>query len=134
MSFLDNLENSLKSLEDRDEAAGQDQRKRQQQEAERARAIAAAPHAEKLKSSKFTANLLSHATRMGFKARTKVNISWIGTTLRLDARGERMELRPGPDGISAVFLQDGTELSSVPVDLDSDPELLAGEWVQRWPH
>ena len=71
MSFSDSLENDLKNLESRDERdpaeAGRAQLERNSQ---RANALASAPHAEKLKSGKFTAGLLSSATRIGHGLRT----------------------------------------------------------------
>jgi hypothetical protein len=130
MSFSDNLENDLKNLESRDErdpaAAMHLQRKRMSQ---RAMVLAAAPHAESLKSGKFTAGLLSSATRIGHGLRTKVNIFWMGSTLRLEAREHRLELRPEPDGIMAHFLVNGAETRSEKIDLNGDPEKLAKRWL-----
>ena len=51
-------------------------------------ALAAAPWSEELKKGPFTAELLKQATRIGFSLRMKVNIVWMGTTLRLE-RSER---------------------------------------------
>ena len=48
MSFLDNLENSLKSLESREE---RDPGERKRRESDRARALAAGPWADRLKTS-----------------------------------------------------------------------------------
>lgn len=127
MSFLDNLESNLKNLESRDETAAQRERERRDHEASSARA--AAPFAEKLRTSAFTAGLLDHATRLAFQKRTKVHIAWLGTTLRLEARNRRLELRPTPAGVLAVFIEDGSEISSKSVDLDSDPAALAREWL-----
>ena len=58
MSFLDNLENSLKNLESSEE--GKEERGRQQRERETqlAQARAAAPFAEELKKGPFTVALL----------------------------------------------------------------------------
>ena len=50
MSFLDNLENSLKSLESSEEAAESRQREQDRRQSERSRALATAPWAEKLKN------------------------------------------------------------------------------------
>ena len=128
MSFLDNLENNLKNLESRDEAPqGANLRER---DARRRQALAAAPHAERLKASPYTAELLKQATRAGHQARTKVHLAWLGTTLRLEARERRLELRPTPDGIVAVFLEGGREVRTQPVDLDSNPEVLVREWLK----
>ena len=130
MSFSDNLENDLKNLESRDErdAAGAARLQRQTQ-SQRATALAAAPYAEKLKNGKFTAGLLTHATRMGHGLRTKVNIIWLGGTLRLQAREHRLELRPTPEGVIAHFFVDEKENKRQKIDLAGNPERLAKEWL-----
>jgi hypothetical protein len=130
MSFSDNLENDLKNLETRDErdAAGAARNQRQTQ-AQRASALAAAPHADKLKSGKFTAGLLTHSTRIGHGLRTKVNIIWLGGMLRLQAREHRLELRPTAEGVMAHFFVDDKETKRQKVDLAGDPERLAKEWL-----
>jgi len=130
MSFLDNLENNLKSLESRDEKGG-DQSERQQREAERARALAAAPWAEKLKDSRFTQELLEHATRLGHQLRAKIYITWLGQTLRLEARGRKLELRPTAHGVIAAFLVNNAEVRAHPVDLDGKAAELAREWLEE---
>ena len=128
MSFLDNLENSLKSLESADERAA-NKETQEQRDAERAQALTVAPWAEQLKASPFTQALMEEATRAGHKTRSKVRILWLGTTLRLEARERKLELRPTPDGILAVFVHDGSEARSEPIDLSSSsPEDL----IQRW--
>jgi hypothetical protein len=130
MSFSDNLENDLKNLESRDERdpalAGRNQRQRASQ---RAGALAAAPYAEKLKTGTFTSGLLSSATRIGHGLRTKVNIYWMGSTLRLQAREHKLELRPGPDGVIAHFSVNGEETRTQKIDLNGDPEKLAKQWL-----
>ena len=127
MGFLDNLEDSLKNLESRDEKDSQ--RDREQKEAESNAARAAAPYAELLRNSPFTAGLLEHATRLGFAKRMKVHIVWLGTTLRLGARNKKLDLRPVPEGIVGVFMEDGREVRSKVVNLDANPESLAREWL-----
>jgi hypothetical protein len=126
MSFLDNLEDNLKALESRDEG-GLDENKRRDRDRELA--IAAAPWAERLKRAPFAGKLMQQATVAGRRSRTKVNLMWIGTTLRLEARGHRLELRPGPKGVSAVFLRGSEEIGQEPVDLSADPGKLASEWM-----
>src|SRR5712691_11941367 len=121
MSFSDNLENDLKNLEAQDERdpisiARSHQRKLSQ----RSSVLAAAPHAEKLRSGKFTSGLLTHSTRIGHGLRTKVNIIWLGPTLRLEARDHRLELRPAPEGVMAHFLLNGKELKKQKVDLNAN--------------
>jgi hypothetical protein len=130
MSFSDNLENNLKNLESHDErdAAGgahSQQRRRDQ----RASVLAAAPYAEKLKNGKFTAALLTHSTRIGHGLRTKVNIIWLGSTLRLQAREHRLELRPTPDGVMAHYFVAEKETKKEKVDLAGNAEKLAKEWL-----
>lgn len=126
MSFLDNLENNLKALESREQGGiGEGNRR----EAEKARAQASAPWAERLKQDPWTRNLMQQATRAGYQRRTKVNLAWIGTTLRLEARGHRLELRPQPDGIAAVFLRGTEESKQQGVDLKKDSQKLVAEWM-----
>ena len=122
MSFLDNLENNLKALEAQDQG-GVDDRKRR--EAEKNQALAAAPWAEKLKSSPYVAKLMRDVTRAGFSRRMKVNIVWIGRTLRLEALEQRMELQPSARGIEAVIGD-----RRIPVDLESDPDKLIITWME----
>jgi hypothetical protein len=130
MSFLDSLENNLKSLENQEERdPARAAELRQQREADRNRALAAAPYAEELKKGKFTAALLDHATRIGHTLRTKVQIIWIDTTLRLQARERRLDLQPTGEGIRAIFMENGTETANRLLNLNADPEALAREWL-----
>jgi hypothetical protein len=126
MSFLDNLENNLKALESR-EQGGLDEGNRREREKVQARA--SAPWAERLKTDPWTQNLMQQATKAGFARRIKVNLIWIGATLRLEARGQRLELRPQPDGIAAVFLDATDESKSQRIDLKKDPQNLVSEWM-----
>jgi len=127
MSFLDNLENNLKALENL-EAGGIDDRKRR--EAAREREIAAAPWAERLKNSAYVGKLMRDLTKAGFARRMKVHFVWIGRSLRLEAMGERVELEPTPGGVEAVFadrrLSDrsgwGARCANRNLDGDSGPE------------
>ena len=131
MSFSDNLENDLKNLEKQDERDPISiERAQKRKQTQRANVLAAAPHSENLKSSSFTSGLLTHATRIGHGLRTKVNIMWLGTTLRLQAREHRMELRPGGDGITAHFFVNEKETKRQKVDMAGDPEPLAREWLE----
>ena len=131
MSFSDNLENNLKNLEKQDERGDPISiaRARQKKLSQRASVLAAAPYAEKLRASKFTSGLLTHSTRIGHGLRTKVNIMWLGTTLRLEAREHRLELRPAPEGVTAYFLVNEKETRKEKVDLGGNPERLAKEWL-----
>ena len=130
MSFSDNLENQLKNLERQDErdpvAAGQSQKRRM---AVRASALAAAPFAEQLKHGKFTPGLMTYATRIGHALRTKVNIVWIGATLRLQAREHKLELRPTAEGVMAHYLVSDKEVRKEKVDLNGNPETMARKWL-----
>jgi hypothetical protein len=126
MSFLDNLENNLKALEGREE---RDPGERRRRDAEQEQARAAAPWAEKLRTSGYTQELLGRATQAGYRQRTKVHIAWLGSTLRLEARDRKLDLRPTPDGVVAVFLEDSTEVRSQPVNLDGDPAELVEAWL-----
>jgi hypothetical protein len=126
MSFLDSLENSLKALEGTEQPGLDDYKRR---ESERQRTATAAPWAERLKTSPYAQTLMQQATRAGFQIRTKVNLVWIGTTLRLEARGHRFELRPTGEGIAAVFLKGQEETRCSLIDLASNPEGILSEWM-----
>jgi hypothetical protein len=127
VSFLDNLENDLKALESQ-EQGGLDEKRRR--DIERERSVAAAPWAEKLRNGAYTKALLGLATRAGFTRRVKVHIFWLGTTLRLEAGDQRLELRPGAKGVAAVFLSEGEESSQKALDLDGNPQKLVDVWMQ----
>jgi len=129
MSFLDNLENNLKSLESAEQNRDERERRSRDRSAERAQALAAAPWAEELKKGPFTAELLKQATRIGFSLRMKVNIVWMGTTLRLEARERRLELRPTPEGIVAAYAEAGVEQRVEPLDVKGDPAELVRAWL-----
>ena len=129
MSFLDNLENNLKSLESREEGNDSAEQQQRARERDRAAARAAAPYAEELKKGPFTAELLKQAARVGFEKRTKVNVVWLGTLLRLEARERRLELRPTATGVQAVYLEGGQEVRSEPLDLKGDAEALIRGWL-----
>ncbi len=132
MSFLDNLENNLKALESQEE---RDPEKRKSdlaaREAERERALKLAPQVETLKNGPFTHQLLSAARSVGHGLRIFVDIVWIGTTLRLEARGRRLEFRPDLDGILIVQVANGEEISSAALDLSSNPEDLIRRWLSE---
>jgi hypothetical protein len=126
VSFLDNLENNLKALEGREEG-GLDSSGRR--DLERRRALAAAPWAEKLKKSPWSGTLMQQATRAGFQRRVRVSLVWLDTTLRLEARENRLDLRPEPDGIVAVFQRGREELGRHAIDLGDNPQSLVDEWM-----
>jgi len=129
MSFLDNLENNLKSLESQDEGKESAERQRKDRDRDRAGARAVAPFAEELKKGPYTEELLKQAARIGFSLRTKVHVAWLGSTLRLEARDRRLELRPTPSGVVAVEIDQNQETRSEPVDLKGNPEALLRRWL-----
>jgi hypothetical protein len=130
MSFLDNLESSLKNLESRDE---RDVNAHQRRTDERARSLAAAPWAEKLKSSPYTKALLDKAVAQGHQIRAKVYMAWFDGKLRLEARQQTLELRPSADGIFAEFTTAEGKFVSVSVDLSENPDDLLAEWFRSVP-
>lgn len=132
MGFLDNLENTLKAEEARGERETVHTRKTQKQlEAERARAKALQPLIEELRKGKFTADLLNEVSRLSHALKTKVYITWIGPTLRLEAREHRLELTPSADGVTAVTSVKGTPTGSRMVDLKKSSKPLAEKWLEK---
>jgi hypothetical protein len=131
MSFLENLENNLKALENREENDPEKvKRERERREADRDSALLRAPHVEALKNSEFTSALLTHCRAIGREQRVLVQFTWIGENLRLDAKMNRLELTPTTDGITAVFSLDGVEVKRTTVDLQADdPVTLAQSWL-----
>jgi len=130
MSFLDNLENTLKNTESREERDPASlRRNHKQSEADRAHAKSLQPIADELRNSKFTAELLNEVTKISHGLRTKVYISWIGTTLRLQAREHRLELAPTPSGVVAQMYVGLDSKASQTVDLKKSPKPLAEKWL-----
>jgi len=129
MSFLDNLENDLKNLESGEQGKEDKERAHRTRENDRARVHAVAPFAEELKKSPYTAELLKQAARVGFSLRTKVHIAWLGSTLRLEARDKRLDLRPTAEGVVAAYIENGQEIRAEPLDLNGNPEELVRRWL-----
>jgi hypothetical protein len=130
MSFLDNLENNLKALESRTEADPETlRREAEARSAARETALRTAPHAEALRSGPFTDGLLTACRIIGHRARVLVRPTWVESTLRLEAGVKRLELRPGVDGVVAVFFENGEERESGVVELTADPVKLAEKWL-----
>jgi hypothetical protein len=130
MGFAENLESDLKNLESAAERDPEAQlRQADAREAARAQALAIQPHAQQLKSSKFTAELLNQASLLGRSQRLAVRILWMGQTLRLQARDHTLELRPTPAGVEGRFLRGAAELERFPVNFSSSPEELARRWL-----
>jgi hypothetical protein len=130
MSFLDNLENNLNALERQEEKDPEKVRRDQERrEADRAAALRRAPHVDALKNSAFTSELLTQCRVIGHGQRVLVQFTWIGENLRLDAKSQRMELIPTNEGITAVFLENGTETGRQLVDPQTDD---AAALARRW--
>ncbi|HEX4232123.1 MAG TPA: hypothetical protein VHZ07_25880 [Bryobacteraceae bacterium] len=125
MSFLDNLENSLKSLESREEKGGSE---RERRTAEQAMSRASAPWADQLRKSEFTQRLFEQAAITGHRLRSKIYMAWMDSTLRLEVKGRALELRPTPGGIVSVFREPDGETKTEQLDLTGDP----AELLQRW--
>jgi hypothetical protein len=133
MSFLDNLENNLKALENQEERDPVKlQRERARREAEKNAALLRAPYAEMLRTSPFTMELLTQCRAIGRTLQVPVRFTWLGENLRLDARDKRMELVPAAEGISAVFSMSGNETGRATVDVERDEAAaLAQRWLQE---
>ena len=131
MSFLDNLENNLKALESRDERDPEAlARAAAAREAARSLALEIAPYAEALRNGPFKDGLLTACRDIGHRRRMLVRPVWMESTLRLEAGTEKLELRPTPSGVLAVFIDEGKERESTLVDLASDPVKLAEKWLE----
>jgi len=130
MSFLDNLENNLKALEsrtERDPAALA--REAAAREAARSTALEIAPYAEALRNGPFKDGLLIACRDIGHRRRMLVRPVWVDSTLRLEAGAKKMELRPTPKGVLAVFFEGGVERDSTLLDLAADPVKMAERWL-----
>jgi hypothetical protein len=130
MSFLDNLENNLKALESRTERDPEAlAREAVAREAARSVALEIAPHAEALRNGPFKDGLLTACRDIGHRRRILVRPVWVDSTLRLEAGSKKLELRPTPSGVLAVFFDGGKEQESTPIDLSSDPAKVAEKWL-----
>ncbi len=126
MGFLDNLESSLKNLESQEE---RDPAQAQRRQDDRARTIAAAPWAIRLKESEYVKSLFDKAAVRGHRLRTKVYMVWFDSTLRLEARGRVLELKPKTDGVVAEYADAQGNAVQEKVNLDSDPDQLLEHWI-----
>lgn len=131
MSFLDNLENNLKALESREEKDPEKvKRDQERREADRNAALLRAPHVEALKNSAFTSELLTQCRAIGHGQRVLVRFTWIGESLRLDAKSKRLELIPTTEGITAVCSVDGVETERMPaIPQPGEAAALARRWL-----
>ncbi len=131
MSFLDNLESNLKALESRSERDPEAlAREAAAREAVRSAALEIAPHAQALRDGSFKDGLLTACREIGHSRRILVRPVWIDSTLRLEAGAKRLELRPTPSGVLAVFFDGGREQESALIDLSSDPVKVAEKWLR----
>jgi hypothetical protein len=131
MSFLDNLESNLKSLESRNEKdPAALEREARERAAARSAALETAPHAEALRHGAFTDGLLTACRIVGHRNRLVVRPLWVDQTLRLEAGSRKLELTPAPDGVVAIYFEDGAEQKRMPVDLTGDPVKLAEHWLE----
>ena len=125
------LESNLKALESRaerdPEALAKEAEKRA---ADRAAALKIAPHAEALRSGQFANGLITACRTIGHSKRMLVRPTWIDSTLRLEAGPQKLELRPTPEGVRAVFLEGAEERENSLIDLSGDPAKLAEKWLQ----
>jgi len=131
MSFLDNLENNLKALENLEEKDPEKvQREKERRESDRTAALERAPYVDALKNSQFTTDLLTECRTIGHGQRVLVKFIWIGETLRLDAQSKRMELIPTPAGIEAVISEEGAEKDRATIDpATADASALARRYL-----
>ena len=131
MSFLDNLESNLKALESREERDPTTlARQAAEREAARALALQITPHAEALRNGPFKDGLLTACRSIGHRRRILVRPVWVDSALRLEAGARKLELRPTPSGVLAVFMDGGREQERELIDLSSDPEKLAEKWLE----
>lgn len=130
MSFLDNLENSVKAMESRTEVDLEEVRRERssRQLAIEARR-AAEPYAEALKTGAFGQGLMKHARAVGHSMRMLVRFTWLDSTLRLEAKERQVDLNPTPKGLEAVYYEDGAETGRGMVDVKSDPEAFVRNWL-----
>jgi hypothetical protein len=130
MSFLDNLENNLKALESRDERDPEAvARKAAERDNARSMALQIAPYAEALRNGPFKDGLLTACRGIGHQKRILVRPVWVDSVLRLEVGAKRLELRPTPKGVVAVFFDGINQRESMPIDLSSDPLKVAEKWL-----
>jgi hypothetical protein len=131
MSFLDNLESNLKALESRTERDPEAlAREAAARDAARLAALEIAPYADALRNGPFKDGLLTACRDIGHRRRILVRPVWIDSTLRLEAGSKKLELRPTPSGVLAVFFDGGREQENRLIELSSDPVQLAERWLE----
>lgn len=131
MSFLDNLENNLKALENAEERdPGARKRAEEARAAERNAAEAIAPYAEQIRRSKFTDQLLGALMTLGHERKLVVRPTFLDQKLRLETGAKRLELVPTPQGVEAVYYVDGNETAREKANLEGDAVAFAKEWLE----
>jgi hypothetical protein len=125
--ILNNLK-ALESQEQRDPEALA--RAAAAREAARTAALEIAPSADALRNGPFKDGLLTACREIGHRRRILVRPVWVDSTLRLEAGAKKLELRPTPSGVLAVFFEEGKEQESTPIDLSSDPVKIAEKWLE----
>ena len=134
MSFLDNLENNLKAMESRTERDPEAlAREAAARDAARSAAIEIAPYAEALRNGPFKDGLLTACRDIGHRRRILVRPVWVDSTLRLEAGDKKLELRPTPNGVIAIFFEGSREQDRTSIDLSTDPAKLAEKWLAAGP-
>lgn len=126
MDFLDNLENSLKNLEQQQE---RDPNAAARQMEARRLAGEIAPWADALKKSAYVQSLFEKAAVAGHRLRSKIYMAWLENTLRLEVKGRWCEIRPTTNGIQYEFVSADGSTVTEPLDLSSDPDKLLGRWL-----
>jgi hypothetical protein len=130
MSFLDNLESSLKNLESREE---RDPREHQRRQEQKTRALEVGPWAEQLKNGPYTQKLFEEAALAGHRIRTKIYMAWFDDMLRLEAKQRRLELQPTAEGVVAAFIEPDGATKTQAVDLKGNPDELLRQWLDSSP-
>ena len=69
-----------------------------------------------MRNGPFKDGLLTACRELGHRRRMLVRPVWVESTLRLEAGAEKLELRPTPSGVLAVFIDEGKERESTLVD------------------
>ena len=109
-------------------------RQQAQRAAERSEALRRAPFELALKESAFAGDLIAACRKLGHAKRSMVRPTWLDSMLRLEARidgvDQRLELRPTGDGVQAVFLREGEEVSSEAIDLNASAAELAARYIR----
>jgi hypothetical protein len=80
-------------------------------------------------TSQSAGDLLAACRSVAHPRRLLVRPAWVDSIFRLEAGARKLELRPTPDGVQAVFIEDGLEKRSELADLEGDAGALARRWL-----